>query len=109
MIRQRVATSLSGRRRRTSSGNPPLPPPQYAAGQQSSDESQSSAVSQGSSSDEGGGTAAGKPWMRVDRSVYEEQLEKLQEQLVQVMIENQTLQGARQPSGNFRTELQSGH
>lgn len=88
MIRQRVAASFG--RRRSGSENPPT--------SGSSPREKSQVHTSSSSDDEGDeakGTFAreGKPWMRVDKSVYEEQLEKLQEQLVQVMLENQNLQG----------------
>ena len=82
MLRQRVASTLAGRLR-ASSGNPPPDPRDGGLVETSSDE-------------DGETTSAareGKPWMRVDKIVYEEQLEKLQEQLVQVMLENQALQG----------------
>ena len=101
MIRQRVAASLASRRR-TSSGVPPPPPPPESANCSSPDaeggESESFSSDEAEGVGRGGGTSDGgagkKPWKRVDQSVYEEQLEKLQEQLVQVMIENQALQGS---------------
>ena len=34
-----------------------------------------------------------KPWREMDKQVYEEQLEKLQDQLISTMLEKQTLQG----------------
>jgi FtsZ-binding cell division protein ZapB len=48
--------------------------------------------------------------MRVDKAVYEEQLEKLQEQLVHVMLENQSLQAELQdhkkPGSAHRREIE---
>ena len=96
MIRQRVAASLSGRLRPGGSNPPPSPPEPEDLSLTGSHYSSSS------SEDEESGD--GKPWMRVDRSVYEEQLEQMQEQLVQVMLENQALQGEC-VSGNFRTAM----
>ena len=93
MLRNRVASSLAARRQRTSSGGPRDPDPSHCnvADQQ-----------QAPSSDEEDGLEGGgegeveackeKPWQRVDKEVYEEQLEKLQEQLIHSMVENQTLQ-----------------
>lgn len=81
MMRQRVAASL-GRRRRDNSTDTPPDVRDHAIGNESS-----------SDEDEEDTPLEGKPWMIVDKSVYEEQLEKLQEQLVQVMLENQALQG----------------
>lgn len=98
-LRQRVASSLSlpPSRRRTSSGQPPDP----ANLQSQADGNGGGTNSSGEFEDvdcsltEGkmATSEAGKPWMRVDKQVYEEQLEKLQEQLVNAMIENQSLQG----------------
>ena len=102
MIRKRVAASLAGRRRRTNSGVPPPPesanrsfPDDNGEGGGGESESFSSDCEEEERGWTGSGDAAGgkKPWERVDQSVYEEQLEKLQEQLVQFMIENQALQG----------------
>lgn len=98
MIRQRVAASLAGRRR-TTSGNPP-PPPEPASCSFVDEGGGGESESFSSEEEEGGGK---KPWQRVDQSVYEEQLEKLQEQLVQVMLENQALQGTVGPEKLYRT------
>lgn len=89
-LRKRVADSLSlpPSRRRTGSGRPPDPTcPQGQADGGSSSYSDEEAGWEMATSE------AGKPWMRVDKKVYEEQLEKLQEQLVNAMLENQSLQG----------------
>ena len=103
MIRKRVAASLAGRRRRTNSGVPPPPesanrslPDDNGEGGGGESESFWSDCEEEERGWTGSGDAGGgkKPWERVDQSVYEEQLEKLQEQLVQVMIENQALQGS---------------
>lgn len=99
MIRQRVAASLAGRRR-TTSGNPPPPP--EPANCSFVDEGGGGESESFSSEEEEGGK---KPWQRVDQSVYEEQLEKLQEQLVQVMLENQALQGILYVRKNFTGRL----
>ena len=86
MLRQRAAGFVN---RRRSSGHTPPDPSDCGLADHGDDSS--------SDEDGGGGDAAakceGKPWMRVDKAVYEEQLEKLQEQLVHVMLENQSLQG----------------
>ena len=83
MLRQRAAGFVN--RRRSGPGHTP-PDPTDCGLANRGDES--------SSDDERENDAAAKkPWMRVDKAVYEEQLEKLQEQLVNVMLENQSLQG----------------
>ncbi|CAI8031704.1 GRAM domain-containing protein 4, partial [Geodia barretti] len=119
MIRKRVAASLAGRRRRTNSGVPPPPesanrslPDDNGEGGGGESESFSSDCEEEERGWTGSGDAAGgkKPWERVDQSVYEEQLEKLQEQLVQVMIENQALQAEleeqrKKPGSSQRREL----
>lgn len=95
-LRQRVASSLSlpPSRRRTNSGQPPDP----ASLQSQADGDGGGTNSSGEFEDVDcslteGEMPAGKPWMKVDKKVYEEQLDKLQEQLVNAMIENQSLQG----------------
>jgi hypothetical protein len=118
MIRQRVAASLAGRRRRTNSGVPPPPPESANPDDNGGGGGETESFSSDYEEEEeergrtGGGEAAGgkQPWKRVDQSVYEEQLEKLQEQLVQVMIENQALQAEleeqrKKPGSSQRREL----
>lgn len=87
MLRQRVA--LSSSRLRTGSGNLPDPAGLANDGGSSSDEDDEGREGWGVES----AACEKKPWMRVDKRVYEEQLEKLQEQLVHAMLENQSLQG----------------
>lgn len=98
MIRQRVAATIASRRqRRTSFGAPPSPSLSVeSAAASSAGQAESSFSSSDDDEDreaKGGGGGGDKPWMKIDSSVYEEQLEQLQEQLVQVMLENQQLQG----------------
>ena len=78
MLRQRVADRLS--RGRTGSGVPPNPSTYVTARASSSEEEEEK-------------EGKGKPWQHVSKEVYEEQLEKLQEQLINTMVENQALQG----------------
>ena len=95
MIRQRFAERLSARSgRRTSGGSLENPAAFNGDPSVSSDEEEGQNRS--------GGGAEKKPWQRANREVYEEQLEKMQEQLINTMLENQALQGTRWDScGRF--------
>jgi len=78
MLRQRVADWLS--RGKTGSGATPNPST-YVTERASSSEREEEKEEKD------------KPWQHVSKEVYEEQLEKLQEQLINTMVENQALQG----------------
>ena len=83
MLRQRAAGFVS--RRRSGAGHTPPDPADCGLANHEHESS--------SDEDDAAATCEEKPWMRVDKAVYEEQLEKLQEQLVHVMLENPSLQG----------------
>ena len=91
MLRKRVASSLAARRQRTSSGG--LRDPDSSHGNVADQQQAPSSDEEDCLEGEGEVEACKeKPWQRVDKEVYEEQLEKLQEQLIHSMVENQALQ-----------------
>ena len=94
MIRRKVAERLAARRRTSGSGKDKT---DNETNLDSGVRSISEEMSDGSVEDleelEEEEEPKKKPWQEIDKQVYEEQLEKLQEQLVSTMLEKQSLQG----------------